>query len=71
MTAASPTLGVVFGGAAAFLEVQLAALESTTTGKIISAPKVVTMEGIKATIKQGAMFLMLPRHQARHLRQLF
>jgi len=53
LTAASPTLGVVFGGAAAFLEVQLAALESTTSGKIISAPKVVTMEGIKATIKQG------------------
>ncbi len=53
LTAASPTLGVVFGGAAAFLEVQLAALESTTSGKIISAPKIVTMEGIKATIKQG------------------
>ncbi|MGV8058309.1 MAG: secretin and TonB N-terminal domain-containing protein [Smithellaceae bacterium] len=53
LTTASPTLGVVFGGAAAFLEVQLAALESTTSGKIISAPKVVTMEGIKATIKQG------------------
>ncbi len=53
LTTASPTLGIVFGGAAAFLEVQLAALESTTSGKIISAPKVVTMEGIKATIKQG------------------
>ena len=53
LTVASPTLGVVFGGAAAFLEVQLAALESTTSGKIISAPKIVTMEGIKATIKQG------------------
>ncbi|PKN77451.1 MAG: hypothetical protein CVU52_00430 [Deltaproteobacteria bacterium HGW-Deltaproteobacteria-10] len=53
VSSASPTLGVVFGGAAAFLEVQLAALESTTSGKIISAPKVVTMEGIKATIKQG------------------
>jgi type IV pilus assembly protein PilQ len=50
----SPTLGVVFGGAAAFLEVQLAALESNSTGKIISAPKIVTMEGIKATIKQGS-----------------
>lgn len=50
---ASPTLGVVFGGASAFLEVQLAALETNSTGKIISAPKIVTMEGIKATIKQG------------------
>jgi type IV pilus assembly protein PilQ len=53
-TAMSPTLGVVFGGANAFLEVQLAALEETSTGKIISAPKIVTMEGVKATIKQGS-----------------
>jgi len=50
---ASPAIGVVFGGASGFLEAQLAALETTTTGKIISAPKVVTMEGIKAVIKQG------------------
>ena len=54
LTMASPTLGVVFGGAAAFLEVQLAALETNTTGKVISAPKVVTMDNVKATIKQGA-----------------
>jgi len=53
-TAVSPALGVVFGGANAFLEVQLAALEETSTGKIISAPKIVTMEGVKATIKQGS-----------------
>ena len=52
-TLAAPALGVVFGGASAFLEVQLAALEQTATGKIISAPKIVTMEGVKATIKQG------------------
>lgn len=50
---ASPTFGVVIGAGTAFLEAQLAALESTTTGKIISAPKVVTMDGVKATIKQG------------------
>jgi type IV pilus assembly protein PilQ len=50
---ASPTIGLVFGSAAGFLETQLAALESTTSGKIISAPKVVTMDGVKATIKQG------------------
>lgn len=49
-----PALGIVFGGASAFLEAQLAALETNTTGKVISAPKVVTMEGVKATIKQGA-----------------
>jgi type IV pilus assembly protein PilQ len=52
-TIASPTIGLVFGSAAGFLETQLAALESTTSGKIISAPKVVTMDGVKATIKQG------------------
>jgi type IV pilus assembly protein PilQ len=50
---ASPTIGLVFGGASGFLEAQLAALESTTSGKIISAPKVVTMDNVKATIKQG------------------
>ena len=48
MTVASPAIGLVFGGATGFLEAQLAALESNTTGKIISAPKVVTMDGIKA-----------------------
>jgi type IV pilus assembly protein PilQ len=50
---ASPTIGLVFGSAAGFLETQLAALESTTSGKIISSPKVVTMDNVKATIKQG------------------
>ena len=51
---ASPAIGLVFGGATGFLETQLAALETNGTGKLISAPKVVTMEGIKAIIKQGA-----------------
>lgn len=50
---ASPAIGLVFGGATGFLEAQLAALETNTSGKIISSPKVVTMEGIKAVIKQG------------------
>jgi len=50
---ASPTIGFVIGTASGFLETQLAALEETSTGKIISAPKIVTMEGVKATIKQG------------------
>lgn len=48
-----PVIGLVFGGATGFLETQLAALEENGTGKLISAPKVVTMEGIKAVIKQG------------------
>ncbi len=50
---ASPTLGVVFGAGTAFLEAQLAALEKDTTGRVISAPKVVTMDNVKAVIKQG------------------
>jgi type IV pilus assembly protein PilQ len=51
---AGPAIGLIFGGATGFLETQLAALETNGTGKLISAPKVVTMEGIKAIIKQGA-----------------
>ncbi len=49
----TPTLGFVIGGANAVLEAQIAALESTSSGKIISTPKVTTMDGVKATIKQG------------------
>ena len=52
-TAASPALGIVFGGAQGFIETQLSALESNQTGKIISSPRVVTMDGVKAVIKQG------------------
>jgi len=51
---AGPAIGLVFGGATGFLETQLAALETNGSGKLISSPKVVTMEGIKAIIKQGA-----------------
>jgi len=50
---ASPTLGLVFGAGSSFIEAQLSALESTTTGRVISAPKVVTMDNVKAVIKQG------------------
>ncbi len=48
-----PTFGLVFGGARGFIETQLSALETTTQGKIISSPKVVTMDNVKAVIKQG------------------
>jgi type IV pilus assembly protein PilQ len=36
-----------------FIEAQLSAMEQNQTGKIISSPKVVTMDGVKAVIKQG------------------
>jgi type IV pilus assembly protein PilQ len=48
-----PTLGLVFGGARSFIEVQLSALEATQQGKIISSPKIVTMDDVKAIIKHG------------------
>ena len=48
-----PTFGLVFGGAKGFIETQLQALEATTQGKVISSPKVVTMDNVKAIIKQG------------------
>jgi type IV pilus assembly protein PilQ len=50
---ASSTLGLVFGNALGFIEAQLSAMEQNQTGKIISSPKVVTMDGVKAVIKQG------------------
>jgi len=48
-----PTFGVIAGSSKYILDVQLHALESTTEGRIISSPKVTTLDGIKATIKQG------------------
>lgn len=50
---AGPTFGLILGGANAVLEAQIAALETTGQGKIISSPKVTTMDNVKATIKQG------------------
>jgi len=50
---AAPSIGLIIGGSQAVLDAQISALESTTNGKLISAPKVTTMENIKASIKQG------------------
>jgi len=50
---AAPTFGLIIGGSAAVLEAQLQALETNNTGKIISSPKITTMDNVKATIKQG------------------
>ncbi len=52
-TIASPTFGLVIGGMNAVLEAQIAALESNNLIKIVSSPKVTTMDNVKATIKQG------------------
>jgi type IV pilus assembly protein PilQ len=50
---ASPTLGFIIGGANMLLEAQIQALETTSQGKVISAPKVTTMDNVKAVIEQG------------------
>ncbi len=50
---AEPTIGVALGGSRAILDAQLHALETTGDGKIISSPKVTTLDNVKATIKQG------------------
>ncbi|MGA2330408.1 MAG: secretin and TonB N-terminal domain-containing protein [Syntrophales bacterium] len=48
-----PSFGLILGGANAVIEAQLQALETNNTGKIISSPKITTMDNVKATIKQG------------------
>ncbi len=50
---AAPTFGLIIGSAQSVLEAQLQALETNNTGKIISSPKITTMDNVKATIKQG------------------
>ncbi|MBE9546452.1 MAG: secretin and TonB N-terminal domain-containing protein [Proteobacteria bacterium] len=50
---AAPSVGMVIGGTQAVLNAQLSALETTGDGKIISSPKVTTLDNVKATIKQG------------------
>ena len=51
--AGGPTFGLIIGGANAVLEAQIQAMETNSTGKIISSPKITTMDNVKATIKQG------------------
>ncbi len=49
----APSIGVAIGGSHAILNAQLRALEDTGKGKIISSPKVTTLDNVKATIEQG------------------
>ncbi|MFB3924681.1 MAG: secretin and TonB N-terminal domain-containing protein [Syntrophales bacterium] len=50
---ASPTIGLLIGGSQAMLDAQLTALEGSGEVKILSSPKVTTLENVKAYIKQG------------------
>jgi type IV pilus assembly protein PilQ len=49
----APGLGLILGGSSWILAAQLSALETSGEGKIISSPKVTTLDNVKATIKQG------------------
>jgi len=48
-----PGLGVVMGSSKYILDAKLSALEDTGEGRIISSPRVTTIDNVKATIKQG------------------
>jgi type IV pilus assembly protein PilQ len=48
-----PGLGVVMGSSKFILDAKLSALEDTGEGRIISSPRVTTIDNVKATIKQG------------------
>jgi type IV pilus assembly protein PilQ len=50
---AAPSIGVIAGSAQFVLAAKLSALETTGDGKVISSPKVTTLENEKATIWQG------------------
>lgn len=51
--AAGPALGIITGSSKYVLDAKLEALEINGTGKIISSPKVTTVDNVKATIGQG------------------
>ncbi|MDA8124172.1 MAG: secretin and TonB N-terminal domain-containing protein [Deltaproteobacteria bacterium] len=50
---ATPALGLVLGTSKLILDAKLSALEASGDGKVISSPKVTTLENEKATIWQG------------------
>jgi len=52
-TLATPTLGIVVGSSKAILDAQLSASETNSETRIISSPKITTMDNVKAIIKQG------------------
>jgi type IV pilus assembly protein PilQ len=53
LVASAPGIGLVLGSSKFILDAKLSALENSGDGKIISSPKVTTLENEKATIWQG------------------
>ncbi len=51
--AAAPTLGLIAGSGRFVLDAALSALEAEGVGKILSSPRVTTLDGVKAVIGQG------------------
>ena len=51
--AATPAIGLLYGTSKMILDARLSALENNGEGKIISSPKVTTLDSVTATIKQG------------------
>lgn len=52
---ATATMGFTLGKVAGrYLDVELSALETTGEGKVISAPRVLTLDGVEAVISQGS-----------------
>jgi len=52
-TVATPVLGMVLGTSRVILDAQLQAMETNGDGKIISSPKIITLDGEEASISQG------------------
>ena len=52
-SAATPAIGLLYGTSKMILDARLSALENNGEGKIISSPKVTTLDSVTATIKQG------------------
>jgi type IV pilus assembly protein PilQ len=50
---ATPAIGLIMGASNFILDASLQALETTGEGKIISSPKVTTLDGVEANIGQG------------------
>ena len=53
IAAATPAIGLLYGTSKMILDARLSALENNGEGKIISSPKVTTLDSVTATIKQG------------------
>lgn len=51
--ATTPAFGLIAGAGKWILDARLEALETSGEGKIISSPKVTTLDNVEATIKQG------------------